>query len=108
MTDNSQMRTMPVWMSGRRLCIIGALLFIVWLAVIGIVYVRHEIYYAYQDPCADVNESRRAEVCKDREEEWFKYGSLGSEIKISIGGLLGTESPGRGIPYPIFHALPRV
>jgi mono/diheme cytochrome c family protein len=108
MTDNSQMRTMPVWMSGRRLWIIGALLFIIVLAVIGIVYVRHEIYYAYQDPCADVNESRRAEVCKDREEEWFKYGSLGSEIKISIGGLLGTESPGRGIPYPIFHALPRV
>jgi mono/diheme cytochrome c family protein len=55
-----------------------------------------------------VAKSRRAEVCKDREEEWFKYGSLDSEVRLSIGGLLGTESPGRGIPYPIFHALPRV
>ena len=110
MTDNSEVRATPPGWTRRswKLWALGLLLFVGVVTGIGVVYVRHEIYYARQDPCADVSESRRAEVCKDREEEWFKYGSLGSEIKISIGGLLGTDSPGRGIPYPIFHALPRV
>ena len=108
MSSTSWMRGLAAgtgWMrSGWRAWAVGVLLAIAVLAAIGFVYVRHQIYYAYQDPCADVSESRRVEVCKDREEEWFKYGSLGSEIRLSIAGLLGTDSPGRGIPYPIFHA----
>ena len=91
---------------------LGALLGVVALSVLGTFYVRHEILHVQQDPCEDVEASRRIEVCKDREEEWFKYGSLGSEVQSTfdglIKGLVGRDSPGRGIPYPIFHALPRV
>src|SRR5947207_697871 len=111
MTDNSETQTSPArkgWITRRRLWVFGPLLLIAVLAGIGVIYVRQEVYYAQQDPCADVSESRREEVCKDREEEWFKYGSLGSEINLSTRGLLGTELRGRGIRYPIFHALPRV
>jgi mono/diheme cytochrome c family protein len=96
------------WMTGWRAWAVAVLLAIAVLAAIGVHYVQRQINYISQDPCADVSESRRAEVCKDRDEEWFKYGSLGSEVRLSIAGLLGTDSPGRGIPYPIFHALPRV
>lgn len=48
-----------------------------------------------QEICGDVEQSRRAELCADAAEERFKYGSLGSEWD-------------RGVPYPIFYALPRV
>src|SRR5262245_51196144 len=111
MTDNSDTQTNPAgrgWITGWRLWVLGPLLLMAALVAIGAIYVRYEVYYGYQDPCADVSEGRRDEVCRDREEEWFKYGSLGSEINLSTRGLLGTELRGRGIPYPIFHALPRV
>jgi hypothetical protein len=48
-----------------------------------------------QEICSDVEPSRRAELCADPGEERFKYGSLGAESDL-------------GIPYPIFHVLPRV
>ena len=48
-----------------------------------------------QEYCEDVEPSRRAELCASPEEERFKYGSLGAEWEL-------------GIPYPIFHVLPRV
>ena len=48
-----------------------------------------------QEVCGDVEPSRRAELCADPAEERFKYGSLGAEWDL-------------GIPYPIFHVLPRV
>lgn len=45
--------------------------------------------------CGDIEEDRRAELCGDPGDEMFKYGSLGGEWEV-------------GIPYPLFHALPRV
>src|SRR5919106_2911433 len=48
-----------------------------------------------QEICGDVEPSRREELCADPAEERFKYGSLGAEWEL-------------GIPYPIFHVLPRV
>jgi hypothetical protein len=48
-----------------------------------------------QEVCGDVEPERRAELCADPEEERFKYGSLGAEWDL-------------GVPYPIFHVLPRV
>ena len=48
-----------------------------------------------QQVCEDVEPSRRGELCASPEEERFKYGSLGAEWEL-------------GIPYPIFHVLPRV
>ncbi len=45
--------------------------------------------------CADVEAANRATLCADDAEEMFKYGSLGAEAD-------------RGVPYPIFHVLPRV
>ncbi len=45
--------------------------------------------------CGDVEPARRAELCADPEEENFKYGSMGAENDL-------------GVPYPIFHVLPRV
>jgi mono/diheme cytochrome c family protein len=42
-----------------------------------------------------VEPSRREALCADPAEERFKYGSLGAENEL-------------GVPYPIFHVLPRV
>lgn len=50
---------------------------------------------APQVVCGDVEEANKAALCADPEEEMFKYGSLGAEAD-------------RGVPYPIFHVLPRV
>lgn len=48
-----------------------------------------------QEVCGDVEPERRAELCASDVEERFKYGSLGAEWEL-------------GVPYPIFHVLPRV
>ena len=66
------------------------------LGVIGGVYAWWKFFREVpQEVCGDVEPSRRAELCASPEEERFKYGSLGAEWEL-------------GIPYPIFHVLPRV
>ena len=66
------------------------------LGVIGGVYAWYKFFREVpQEVCGDVEPSRRAELCASPEEERFKYGSLGAEWEL-------------GIPYPIFHVLPRV
>ena len=66
------------------------------LGVIGGVYAWVKFFREVpQEVCGDVEPSRRAELCASPEEERFKYGSLGAEWEL-------------GIPYPIFHVLPRV
>ena len=66
------------------------------LGAAGGVYVWYKAFRTLpQEVCGDVEPSRRAELCADPAEERFKYGSLGAEADL-------------GIPYPIFHVLPRV
>ena len=69
------------------------------LAIVGVAGGVYAWYKAFrvvpQEICGDVEPSRRAELCADDAEERFKYGSLGAEADL-------------GIPYPIFHVLPRV
>jgi hypothetical protein len=69
------------------------------LAILGVVGGVYTWYKAFrvvpQEVCGDVERERRAELCADPAEERFKYGSLGAEADL-------------GIPYPIFHVLPRV
>ena len=69
------------------------------LAILGVAGGVYAWYKAFrvvpQEICGDVEPSRRAELCADDAEERFKYGSLGAETDL-------------GIPYPIFHVLPRV
>jgi hypothetical protein len=69
------------------------------LAILGAVGGVYTWYKAFrivpQEICSDVEPERRAELCADPAEERFKYGSLGAEADL-------------GIPYPIFHVLPRV
>lgn len=79
-----------------------------WYKVVRVVFVLAVLgaaggYYAWykffrtlpQEVCGDVEPSRRAGLCADPAEERFKYGSLGAEWA-------------QGIPYPIFHVMPRV
>ncbi len=69
---------------------------LVVLGAAGGVYVWYKAFRTLpQEVCGDVEPSRRAELCADPAEERFKYGSLGAEADL-------------GIPYPIFHVLPRV
>jgi hypothetical protein len=66
------------------------------LGLIGGVYAWWEFFREVeQEVCGDVEPARRAELCASPDEERFKYGSLGAEWEL-------------GIPYPIFHVLPRV
>ena len=69
------------------------------LAIVGVAGGVYAWYKAFrvvpQEICGDVEPSRRAELCADDAEERFKYGSLGAEADL-------------GVPYPIFHVLPRV
>jgi len=66
------------------------------LGVAGGVYAWWKFFREVpQQVCEDVEPSRRGELCASPEEERFKYGSLGAEWEL-------------GIPYPIFHVLPRV
>ncbi len=78
----------------RKLADMIMLLSVIALAGAGYAYIKF-FRIVPQDVCGDVEESRRDQVCTDMAEEWFKYGSLESEWD-------------RGIPYPLFHALPRV
>ena len=69
---------------------------LVLVAAVGGVYVWYKAFRTVpQEICGDVEPSRRADLCADPAEERFKYGSLGAEADL-------------GIPYPIFHVLPRV
>ncbi len=66
------------------------------LVAVGGVYVWYKAFRTVpQEVCGDVEPSRRAALCADPAEERFKYGSLGAEWE-------------QGIPYPIFHVMPRV
>ena len=66
------------------------------VGVAGGVYAWYTVFRTVpQVVCGDVEPERRAELCADDGEEMFKYGSLGAENDL-------------GIPYPIFHVLPRV
>lgn len=48
-----------------------------------------------QEVCGDVEPANRGTLCASDAEEMFKYGSLGAEAT-------------RGVPYTVFHVLPRV
>lgn len=66
------------------------------LLALGALYVWYTAFREVEQvACSDVEERYRAELCASPEEERFKYGSLGGEWEV-------------GIPYPLFHALPRV
>ncbi len=78
-------RKWPFWVA-LALILLAAGAFYVWWTVFREVD---------QVVCEDIEEDRRAELCGDPGDEMFKYGSLGGEWEV-------------GIPYPLFHALPRV
>jgi hypothetical protein len=66
------------------------------VVLLGLAYGNYKFFRVLpQEACADVEPANRAALCSDLAEERFKYGSLGAE-------------PDRGVPYPIFHVLPRV
>ncbi len=66
------------------------------LGIAGGVYAYYTVFREVaQVPCGDVEPDRRADLCADDAEERFKYGSVGAEWEL-------------GVPYPIFHVLPRV
>ena len=70
--------------------------FVMILVVAGGVYGYWKFFREVpQEICGDVEPDRRAELCASDAEERFKYGSLGAEWEM-------------GVPYPIFHVLPRV
>lgn len=83
-----------IWKQHRRWAVVLPVLAV--LVITGAVYAYIKFFRVLpQDVCADVEASRRAEVCANLAEETFKYGSLGSEED-------------RGVPYPIFYVMPRV
>ena len=66
------------------------------IALLGIAYGNYKFFREVpQEICGDVEEANRKALCADHAEELFKYGSLGAEAD-------------RGVPYPLFHVLPRV
>ena len=66
------------------------------IAILGIAYGNYKFFREVpQVICGDVEEVNRAALCASDAEEMFKYGSLGAEAE-------------RGVPYPLFHVLPRV
>lgn len=66
------------------------------LVIAGLVYTWFNFFREVdQVTCGDVEPDRRIALCADPAEERFKYGSLGAEWDL-------------GVPYPIFHAMPRV
>lgn len=66
------------------------------LVLAGLAFANYQFFRIVpQEICGDVEPANREELCADTEEEWFKYGSLGSEAT-------------RGVPYTVFHVLPRV
>lgn len=74
---------------------VGPLLLLV-IGLAGFAYVNYKIFRDEpQVTCGDVEDANKKALCASEAEEWFKYGSLGSEAD-------------RGVPYPIFHVLPRV
>lgn len=73
----------------------GPLLLVV-LGLLGFAYANYKFFREVpQTVCGDVEEANREALCASTDEELFKYGSLGAEAD-------------RGVPYPIFHVLPRV
>jgi hypothetical protein len=86
-TRKSRLRRYSVW--------IGPLILVV-LGLLGFAYANYKFFRDVpQVACSDVEEANKEALCASDAEEWFKYGSLGSEAD-------------RGVPYPIFHVLPRV
>lgn len=66
------------------------------LILLALAYAGHKFFRVEpQVVCGDVEPANRDALCAGRDEELFKYGSLGAEAD-------------RGVPYPIFHVLPRV
>lgn len=66
------------------------------LVLLGFAYANYKFFREVpQVVCGDVEEANKAALCASTAEEMFKYGSLGAEAD-------------RGVPYPIFHVLPRV
>ncbi len=69
---------------------------LVAIGLIGFAYANYKFFRDVpQVVCGDVEEANKKSLCASDAEEEFKYGSLGSEAT-------------RGVPYPLFHVLPRV
>jgi mono/diheme cytochrome c family protein len=80
----------------RRYALWAGPIILVVLGLLGIAYANYKFFREEpQIACGDVEEANKKALCASDAEEWFKYGSLGSESD-------------RGVPYPIFHVLPRV
>src|SRR5215510_1942302 len=66
------------------------------IALLAIAYGNYKFFREVpQEICGDVETANRKALCASDAEEMFKYGSLGAEAE-------------RGVPYPLFHVLPRV
>lgn len=80
----------------RRYALWAGPVLLVVLGLLGFAYANYKFFRELpQVVCSDVEEANKEALCASDAEEWFKYGSLGSESD-------------RGVPYPIFHVLPRV
>ncbi len=68
---------------------------LVAIALLGIAYGNYKFFREVpQVICGDLEDANKS-LCASDAEEMFKYGSLGAEAE-------------RGVPYPLFHVLPRV